>query len=85
MQQVGGSVGTALLNTIAATAATSYAASHIGSGPAQLVAANAAVHSYTTSFWWAAGIFMIGALLSAAILRPGVPQYDHEAAGAVVL
>jgi EmrB/QacA subfamily drug resistance transporter len=85
MQQVGGSVGTALLNTIAATAATSYAASHIGSGPAQLVAANAAVHSYTTSFWWAAGIFMIGALLSAAVLRPGVPQYDHEAAGAVVL
>ena len=85
MQQVGGSVGTALLNTIAATAATSYATAHLGSGPVRLVAANAAIHSYTVSFWWAAGIFAVGALISALLLRPGVPQYDDEAAGAVVL
>ena len=85
MQQVGGSVGTALLNTIAATAATSYATSHLGSGPAQLVAANAAIHSYTTSFWWATGIFAVGALISALVLRPGVPQFEDELAGAVVL
>jgi EmrB/QacA subfamily drug resistance transporter len=85
MQQVGGSVGTALLNTIAATAAASYASSHIGHGSAQLVAANAAIHSYTTSFWWAAGIFALGAVLSAIVLRSGVPVYDDEASGAVVL
>jgi EmrB/QacA subfamily drug resistance transporter len=85
MQQVGGSVGTALLNTIAASAASAWAAAHIGSGPRQLVLAGAAVHSYTVIFWWAAGIFAVGALLTAVILRPGLPQMDGEAAGSVVL
>jgi hypothetical protein len=85
MQQVGGSVGTALLNTIAATAATSYATSHATSGPLQMLQANAMIHSYTTAFWWATGIFALGAVLSAIVLRPGVPQIDPEAAGGVVL
>jgi EmrB/QacA subfamily drug resistance transporter len=84
MQQVGGSVGTALMNTIAASAATSYASSHLGSGPMQLIAAKAAVHSYTVSFWWAAGIFVVGALISAMLLRPGVPQYSEDAAPAAL-
>jgi EmrB/QacA subfamily drug resistance transporter len=83
-QQIGGSVGTALLNTIAASAATSYAASHIG-GSSTLVAANSAIHSYTTTFWWAAAIFAAGAVVTAAVLRPGVPQLDPEMAGGVVL
>jgi EmrB/QacA subfamily drug resistance transporter len=85
MQQVGGSVGTALLNTIAATAATSYATSHATSGPLQVLQANAMIHSYTTAFWWATGIFALGAVLSAIVLRPGVPEIDPEAAGGVVL
>ena len=85
MQQVGGSVGTALLNTIASTAAASYATSHLTGGDTKLVLANAAIHSYSVSFWWAAGIFAIGAVLTAIVLRPGVPQYDPEAAGGVVL
>jgi len=85
MQQVGGSVGTALLNTIAATAAATYAAAHIGRGPTQLVEANAAVHSYVVSFWWAGGIFALGALISAIVLRPGVPQYGDDVSEAVVL
>jgi EmrB/QacA subfamily drug resistance transporter len=83
-QQIGGSVGTALLNTIAASAATGYAASHIH-GSSTLVAANSAIHSYTTTFWWAAAIFAVGAVITAAVLRPGVPQLDPEAAGGVVL
>ena len=56
-QQVGGSVGTSLLSTIFASAVASYAASHLRT-PA-LVAA-AAVHGYTTAFWWSAGIFALG-------------------------
>jgi EmrB/QacA subfamily drug resistance transporter len=83
-QQVGGSVGTALLNTIAANAATSYVTAHAGQQP-RLLAANAAIHSYTTSFWWAAGIFAVGAVLSAIVLRPGVPQLDPAENSAVVL
>jgi EmrB/QacA subfamily drug resistance transporter len=84
MQQVGGSVGTALLNTLAASAATSYAASHLAGGPSKLVLANAAIHSYTVSFWWAAGIFALGAVLTAIVLRPGVIELSPEASGVAV-
>ena len=67
-QQVGGSIGTAFLNTIATTAVTSYL---VGKAPTPLVAAQAAVHGYTVAFWWAAGIFVFGALVSGTLLRPG--------------
>jgi MFS family permease len=66
-QQVGGSVGTALLSTLFASAAASYAASHAHvSG----LASAASVHGYTTAFWWAAGIFAVG-LLVALLVLPG--------------
>jgi EmrB/QacA subfamily drug resistance transporter len=66
-QQVGGSIGTSLLNTLAATAATAYIAAHLPISP--LVAANAAVHADTTAFWWAASFFAVGAVLSALLFR----------------
>jgi hypothetical protein len=37
------------------------------------------VHSYTTAFWWSAGIFAFGAVLCAVIFRPGVPAFDPQA------
>jgi EmrB/QacA subfamily drug resistance transporter len=81
MQQVGGSVGTALLNTIAATAASTYATAHVATaGNVQLLQANAAIHSYTTAFWWAAAIFAVGAALTALVLQPGVAAPNPEAA-----
>jgi MFS family permease len=64
--QVGGSLGTALLSTLAATAASSFV---VGKQPTANLLANAAVHGYTTAFWWAAGIFAVGALLTALLLR----------------
>ncbi|MDF0529704.1 DHA2 family efflux MFS transporter permease subunit [Tsukamurella sp. 8F] len=71
MQQVGGSVGTALLSTIASSAATSFATSHAAStAPAQL-AGLAAIHSYTTAFWWAAAIFAIGGVVAGVVMRSG--------------
>jgi MFS family permease len=77
-QQVGGSIGTALLNTIAATAAATFVASHVASaGAAQVVLRQAQVHSYVVAFWWSAAIFAAGAALAALILRSGVPQ-AHE-------
>jgi EmrB/QacA subfamily drug resistance transporter len=66
-QQVGGSVGTSLLSTIFASAAASYAASHLHTTG---VANAAAVHGYTTAFSWAVGIFVLGFLLATVIL-PG--------------
>jgi hypothetical protein len=68
-QQVGGSIGTALLNTIAASALTSYLATHVHSPTA---AADAAVHSYVVAFWVSAAIFAGAAVVCGLILRPGV-------------
>ena len=64
-QQVGGSVGTALLSTIFAGAAASYASAHtVASG----VASAAAIHGYTTAFEWAAAIFAVGLIVAFTIL-----------------
>lgn len=66
-QQVGGSIGTALLNTLAATAAADFVTAH---GPATPeVLADAAIHSYTTAYWWGAGAFALGAVISAVTFR----------------
>jgi EmrB/QacA subfamily drug resistance transporter len=64
-QQVGGSVGTSLLSTIFASAVTSYAISHPRTPG---LADAAAVHGYTTAFWWSVGIFALGFLLASVIL-----------------
>ena len=76
-QQVGGSIGAALLNTIAATAGASYVADHLaGGGDQRVLAAQAAVHSYVTAFWWAAAVFAAGGVLSALVLRNEVPSLE---------
>jgi hypothetical protein len=74
-QQIGGSIGAALLNTLASTAAATYVTSH---GPTPAAMAEAAVHGYTTAFWWAAAIFGVGAVLAAAILPSGAPAAAPE-------
>jgi EmrB/QacA subfamily drug resistance transporter len=66
-QQVGGSVGTSLLSTIFASAVTSYLASHPHTAG---LADAAAVHGYTTAFWWSVGIFVLAFALAMLIL-PG--------------
>ncbi len=70
-QQLGGSIGTALLNTIAASAITGYLVSHVRGRPVPQVLELAAIHSYTTVFWWCAGIFAVGAVMSGTLLRRG--------------
>ncbi|MFI7670841.1 MFS transporter [Nocardia sp. NPDC049526] len=69
-QQVGGSIGTALLSTIAAAAATDYLSSHT---PGPLAVAQAQIESYTTSFWWATAIFVAGAVITAFLMPNTVP------------
>ena len=67
-QQVGGSIGTALLNTLAASALTSYVLAH-GRGP--LVLAQAAVHSYVVAFWVSAAILAASAVVCGLVLPSG--------------
>jgi EmrB/QacA subfamily drug resistance transporter len=63
-QQVGGSLGTALLNTVAATAAATYIAGHVKSAAA---VQSAAVHGYTTAFTVSA-VLLAGAAIVAGVL-----------------
>src|SRR4051794_24777503 len=70
-QQVGGSIGTAVLSTIFSSAVTSYATSH-ARGPG--LGAQAAVHGYTTAFWCSAAVFGVGAIVCGLVFRSGVPQ-----------
>jgi hypothetical protein len=70
-QQLGGAIGTALLNTIAATATADYLASHVNGQPAPLQVQLATIHGYTTVFWWCAGIFAAGAIICGTLLRRG--------------
>jgi hypothetical protein len=81
MQQVGGSIGVALLSTFSATAATGFVATHGGPAPSTLAAA--AVHGYTTAFWWAAGIFFFGALFTRLLLRSGAQEFGTVGAPAL--
>jgi EmrB/QacA subfamily drug resistance transporter len=78
-QQVGGSIGTSLLNTVAASAAAGYLTTHLslrlmaGGHPAPALVELAQVHSYTTAFWWAAGMFAAGSVVAALLFRGGAP------------
>ncbi|AWB93681.1 MFS transporter [Aeromicrobium chenweiae] len=79
-QQIGGSIGTAVLSAFAATAATSYLD---GRAPTAANQALATMHSYTTVFWWGAGIFAVGALVCGGLLRSGPITVDPDAAPVV--
>ena len=72
-QQVGGSIGVALLSTVAASAVSSSIG---GARPTPALMAAATVHGYTTAFFWAAGIFALGAIVAAVLFRPGVRVLD---------
>jgi EmrB/QacA subfamily drug resistance transporter len=65
MQQVGGSIGTSALSTIALTATTSYLVAH---HTGLLAPAVAATHGYTTAFAVSAGIFGAGVILAILLL-----------------
>jgi EmrB/QacA subfamily drug resistance transporter len=70
-QQIGGSVGLALLSTLSASAATGYAVSH---SHLRDLASAAAVHGYTTAFTWTAGMFALGLFLALLILPWKTPR-----------
>jgi EmrB/QacA subfamily drug resistance transporter len=65
-QQVGSSLGIALLNTLAATATASYLASHLHVPGAPKAAA---VHGYTTGFTMSAALLGVAAVSTALFIR----------------
>jgi EmrB/QacA subfamily drug resistance transporter len=80
-QQIGGSLGTALLSTIATSAMSSYiTAAH--TPPTSLLIAHASVHGDTTAFACAAAIFAVGAVIAAALFEPGTKALTVDASTA---
>jgi hypothetical protein len=63
--QVGGSIGIALLNTLAGAATLRYLASHRGSA---LAGSQALVHGYTVAAGWAGGV------LAAVLIHAPAPR-----------
>ncbi|WP_433547208.1 MFS transporter [Streptomyces sp. CA-294286] len=81
-QQVGGAIGTALLNTIAASATTAYVAAHAaGASSEQLLQAQAMVHGYASAIWWAVGILVVSAGIALALINTGRPGTHPVASG----
>ncbi|MFF7053254.1 MFS transporter [Streptomyces griseorubiginosus] len=79
-QQVGGSIGTALLNTIATTSSTAYITAHL-TNPAQkaLVVKEGVVHGYTVAIWWAAGIMLLAGLIAGLMVTAKPPKQGAQA------
>jgi EmrB/QacA subfamily drug resistance transporter len=78
MQQVGGSIGTSALSTIALTATASYLiAHHVG----RLAPAIAATHGYTIAFGVSAGLLGLGFVLAIALLpsKQRLAELRHQA------
>ncbi|GLZ42414.1 MFS transporter [Actinokineospora sp. NBRC 105648] len=76
VQQIGGSIGTALFSTVATNVVTSQLLS--GKNPA-----TAAIAGYSAAFTWSAVLFGVGAVICAFVLRPGVSA-ELSTAGPVV-
>ena len=68
-QQVGGSLGTALLNTVAATATAGYAASHASLG--KMLMPTALTYGYTRAFIAGAGLLAVAAIVVFFTIRVG--------------
>ncbi|WP_405862475.1 MFS transporter [Streptomyces sp. NBC_01515] len=83
-QQVGGSIGTALLNTIATTSSTAYIVAHLHT-PAQkaLITSKGIVHGYTVAIWWAVAVMLMAGLVAGLMVTARAPKHGARAESAV--
>ncbi|MCL6666831.1 MFS transporter [Streptomyces panaciradicis] len=69
-QQVGGSIGTALLNTIAASVTARYLTAHAGPGAnRRALQAEATVHGFNVATWWAMAALLLAALIAGVVVN----------------
>jgi sugar phosphate permease len=77
-QQVGGAIGTALLNTIASSATASYIKDHMATAnskpQAQLVQLQGMVNGYSSAIWFAVGILVVAAAVAVTFVNAGRPS-----------
>jgi predicted MFS family arabinose efflux permease len=73
-QQVGGAIGVALLNTIAATATASYVTENAANATSpEALQIEAMVDGFTTAIWWATGILVVAAVIAFSFITAGRP------------
>ncbi|MGH3670367.1 MAG: MFS transporter [Pseudonocardiaceae bacterium] len=77
-QQIGGSLGVAVLNTVAAAAVTAHLATHPATATARTTAL---VHGYTTAATWAAAILATAAVLATVLITAGRPTPGRTRSG----
>ncbi|WP_097217381.1 MULTISPECIES: MFS transporter [unclassified Streptomyces] len=80
-QQVGGSIGTALLNTIATTSTATYVTAHLTDPSDRTrVMREGVVHGYTVAIWWAAGIMLLAGLIAGLMVTKKAPKHGTPTA-----
>jgi EmrB/QacA subfamily drug resistance transporter len=83
-QQVGGSLGTALLNTLYAGAVTTFLADNMGGGAdPKSVAADALVHGYHVAFFWGAMLLLAAMITATLLINAKKDDIPAEGAAAV--
>jgi EmrB/QacA subfamily drug resistance transporter len=85
-QQIGGSLGTALLNTLFAGAVTGYLTDNPITDPSKAGAATklAFIHGYHVSFFWGAMLLIAGLAAAAVVINARKTDIPAESAEAVV-
>jgi EmrB/QacA subfamily drug resistance transporter len=84
-QQIGGSLGTAIFNTIAISATATFAASHVWHGaalPAHATPPDALTHGFSVAFRWGAGSMLLAAIIFICMVnvdRHHLAQHDDVA------
>ena len=74
-QQIGSAIGVAVISTFVATATTTYLTSHPAGG-----AAEATVHGFSVGYWWAAGVYVVAAVICGLLIRPKTYAHHHTGA-----
>ncbi|MER7189123.1 MFS transporter [Streptomyces flaveolus] len=79
-QQVGGSIGTALLNTVATSTSASWIASHL-TDPTRReeIIREGIVHGYTVAIWLAAGIMLLAGVIAGLMVTAKAPKHGTPA------
>jgi EmrB/QacA subfamily drug resistance transporter len=83
-QQIGGSLGTALLNTLFAGAVTAYLTANVHSPQdAQRIGPDALIHGYHVAFFWGAVLFACALVTSAVLITAQKDDIPTEGVAAV--
>lgn len=71
--QLGSSIGAALLSTIAATATTAYLTAHAGASTL-----TATAHGYAVAMAWGTGILLVAAIPAVILINAKAPPHDGK-------